>query len=75
MWREAPVSEVCSHKGHLTSKLSSKAVLVLPSLIFPFHLLASPVLPTGFSFYIFSGFLAMFILFSFNNNNIISAYI
>ena len=39
-----------------------------PSPIFPFHLLPFPVHPTGFSFYIFPGFLAMFILLSSNNN-------
>ena len=33
-----------------------------------FHLLASPVHPTGFSSYFFPGFLAIFILLSSNNN-------
>merc|ERR1719154_245864 len=53
------------HKRHLTSKLNSKTVLVLyslvPSPIFPYHLLPSPVHPTGFSFCFFPGFLAIFI--------------
>ena len=35
---------------------------VLPSLIFPFHLLHSPVHHTGFAFYIFPCSLAMFFL-------------
>ena len=47
------------HKGHLTSKLNSKTVPVLPSLkysrIFPFHLLPSPVHPTRFSSCFFPG--------------------
>ena len=52
-----------SHKGEdLTSKLNSKTVTVLPSLIFPFHLLPSLVHSTRFSLYIFPGFLAIFIL-------------
>ena len=38
-------------KGQLTSKLNSEMVPVLPSLIFPFHLVPFPVHPTGFSFY------------------------
>ena len=48
-------------------------VLVLHSLdhtlIFPSHLIPSPVHPTGFSFCFFPGFLAIFIMFSLNNNN------
>ena len=62
-----------SHKAHLNSKLNSKTVLVLPSLepshIFPFHLLPSPVhaLPEFPCF--FSGFLAICILVSSNNND------
>ena len=40
--------------GHLTSKLNSKTIPVLPfldpSLMFHFNLLPSPVHPTGFSF-------------------------
>ena len=60
----------------LTSKFKFKTVLFLPSLdpslIFPFHLLSSPVHPTGFSVYIFPGFLDIFILLSTNNNNLYS---
>ena len=41
------------HKGHFTSKLNSKTVPVLPSLIFLFQLLSSPVYLAEFSFYIF----------------------
>ena len=52
----------------VTSKLNSKTVPVLPSLdlflIFPFHFLAFPVHPTGFSVCFFTGFLAIFILLS-----------
>ena len=55
------------------SKLNPRTVLVLlspdPSLAFPFHFLLSPVHPTGFSFYFFPGFLAIFTLLSSNNNN------
>ena len=36
---------------HLTSKLNSKTVPVLPSPKFPFHILPSPVHPTGVSSY------------------------
>ena len=54
-----------THKDHLTSKLNSKTVPVLPSLdpslIFPFLLIPSPVHPTGFSFCFFPGFLAILI--------------
>ena len=50
------------NEGHLTSKLNFMTVPDLPSLIFPFHLLPSPVHPTGFFFCIFPGFLAIFIL-------------
>ena len=39
-----------------------------PSLIFPFHLSPCQVHPTRLSFYIFSGFLAIFILLSSNHN-------
>ena len=60
------------HKGHLTSKLNSKKVPVLssldPFLIFPFHLLPSPVHPTEFSFCFFPDFLSIVILLSSNNN-------
>ena len=52
--------------------LNSKTILALssikPSLIFHFHQLPSPVHTTGFFFYIFPNFLAMFILLSSNNN-------
>ena len=45
-----------ARKGHLTYKLNSKKVPVIPyfdpSLIFPYHLLPAPMHPTGFSFYI-----------------------
>ena len=44
------------------SKLNFKTVPVLPSLIFPLHLLSSPVHGTEFSFHISPGFLAIFIL-------------
>ena len=63
---------------HLTSKLNSKTVelpsLDPSSLIFPFHLLPSPVHPTGFSFCIFPGFLAIFILMSSSNNICMGIY-
>ena len=52
-----------------TYKLKSKTVSVLPFLIFPSHLLPSPVHSAGFSSYIFPSFLTVFILFSYNNNN------
>ena len=52
---------------------SHKTVPVLlslqPSHIFLFNLLPSPVHTTGFSFYVFTGFLATFILLSSSNNN------
>ena len=57
-------------KGHLTSKLNSKTIPVIPSFIFPFHLLPSPVHPSIFSFCFFPGCLAIFILLSSNNNNV-----
>ena len=47
------------HKGRINSKLKSKTIPVLPTpdpiLIFPFHLLPSPVHSTGFSFCFFPG--------------------
>ena len=46
-----PCNSIC-----LTSQL--KTVPVLPSLIFPFHLLPSPVHLTGFSFCFFAVFFA-----------------
>ena len=53
-----------THKGLLIAKLNSKTVPVFSFLIFPFHLLPSPVHPTGFSFCFFPGFLAIFIVVS-----------
>jgi len=56
------------HKARLTSKLNYRrfpSYLLCTFLLFPFHLLPSPVHPTGFSFCFFSGFLAIFILFPF----------
>ena len=38
-------------------------------LIFPFHLLLSPVRPAALSFYIFPGFLAIFVLLPSSNNS------
>ena len=38
-----------TERGHLTDKLNSKTLLVLPPLKFPFHVLPSPVHHTGFS--------------------------
>ena len=56
---------------HLHTELQDAVPAVLPSpdptLIFPFHLLPSPVNPAEFSFCFFSGFLVIFILFSSNN--------
>ena len=57
------------HKSHLTSTLNTKTVPVLPSVIFPFHLLPSPMHPARFSFCLFPSFLSIFILLSSNNNN------
>jgi len=62
-------SQGSPHKGHLTYKLNSKTVPVIPSLIFPFHILPYPVHPTGFFFCFFPGLLTIFILLSSNNNN------
>ena len=56
------------NKVHLTSKTVPVLPSLDPSLMYPFHLLPSPVHPTGFLFYIFPGFLAIFILLSSNNN-------
>jgi len=75
--RETPFSRTTTpHSCFLTSKLNSKTIPVLPSLdpslIFPFHLLPSPVHPTGFSFCFFPAFVAIFILLSSNNSNIAS---
>ena len=56
-----------------TSELNSKTVPVLPplnaSLTYIFNILSSPMQPTRFSFYVFPGFLAIYILSSSNNNN------
>ena len=60
------------HKGHRNSKLKYRRFLFYlpcPFLLFPFHLLPSPVLPTGFSFCFFPDFLAIFTLLSSTNNN------
>ena len=61
------------HKGHLTSKphlyRRFPFYLFCTLLLFPFHLLPSPVHPTRFSFCFFPGFLAIFTLLSSNNNN------
>ena len=43
--------------------------LLCTLLLFPFHLLPSSVHPTRFSFWFFSGFLAIFSLLSSNNSN------
>ena len=58
---------------HAFFKLNSLTVSIFPltpSRIFHFNLLPFPVHPTGFSFYIFPGFLVIFILLSSNNNKI-----
>ena len=58
-----------SRKAHLTSKLKYRRFPFYPLciiLLFPFHLLPSPVNPTGFSFCFF---LAIFTLLSSNKNN------
>ena len=72
--RETPFSRTTTpHSCFLTSKLNSKTIPVLPSLdsspIFAFHILPSPVHPTGFFFCLFPDFLAIFTLLSPNNNN------
>ena len=63
----------CLYFNFINSKLNSNMVPVLssldPSLIFPFHLLPSPVYPTGYSFCFFPGLLPIYILLSSNNNN------
>ena len=64
--------EATSQGGHFPSKLKYRrfpSYLLCTLLIFPFHILPSPVNPTGFSLCFFLGFLAIFILFSSNNNN------
>ena len=60
------------HKGHLTSKPNYRqfpSYLLCTPLLIPFHLLPSPVYPTGFSFCFFPGFVAIFTLLSSINNN------
>ena len=55
------------HNGHLTFKLKYRRIpsyLLCTLLLYPFHLLPSPLHPTGFSFSFFLGFLAIFILLS-----------
>ena len=65
------------HKAHPTSKLNSKTVTVLPSLapspIFHFHLIPSPVHPTGFSFCFIPGRrkLNISLLYNPSSNNIV----
>ena len=59
-------------KGYVSSKIKYRrfpSYLLYTLLLFPFHLLPSPVHPTGFSFCFFPGFLAIFILLSWNNSN------
>ena len=51
-----------------SSNSTSRRFPFLPSLIFPLHLLPSPVHLTGFSFCFYPGFLAIFILLSSNSN-------
>ena len=58
------------HKGHLAFKLKYRwfpSYLLCTLLLFTFHLLPSPMHPTGFSFCFFPGFLAVFTLLSSNN--------
>ena len=82
LFTRSPKYAVRIYQGHLTSKLNYKTVPVLPSLDprlilllilifswFHFYLLLYPVHPTGFSFFFFPGFLAIFIFLSLNNNN------
>ena len=64
----------CSHqtarvKGHLNFKMVPVLPYLDPSLIFPMHLLPSPVHRTRFSFCFFPGFLNIFILLSSKNKN------
>ena len=63
-----------SHKGHLTSKLNfvqkgSPLTFSSHFSFISFHILPPVVHPTELSCYIFSGFLAICILFSSNNKN------
>ena len=55
------------HKGHLTSEFIHRrftSYLPCTLLLFPFHLLTSPVHPTGVSLGFFPGFLVIFSLLS-----------
>ena len=60
--------ESLHHKGHLTFKLKYRWIpsyLLCTLLLFPLHLLPSPVHPTRFSFcFFFPGFLVIFSLLS-----------
>ena len=50
------------HKGHLASKLKYRrfpSYLLSTLLLFPFHLLPSPVHPIGFSSWFFPGYLVV----------------
>ena len=68
-----PLCESQPHKGHLTSKLKNRlklrSYLLCNLLLVPFHLLPSPVYPTGLSSCFIPGFLAIFTLLLLNNNN------
>ena len=62
------------HKGHFTSKLKYRrfpSYLLCALLLLPFHLLLSPVHPTGFQFCFLPCFLAIFILLSSKNVKVI----
>ena len=66
-----------SHKSHLTAKLIYRpfpSYLLCTLLLFPIHLLLSPVHFTGFSFCFLPGFHAIFTLLSSNNNSIIYSH-
>ena len=61
------ISFVTSPTNSTPRRFPSYLLLIL-LLYFLFHLLFSPVLPTGFTFCSFPGFLAIFIMLSSNNN-------
>ena len=63
-----PTSQGSSPHRQIQIRDGSILPFLDPSLIFPFHILPSPVHPTGFSFCFFPGFLAIFILLSSNNS-------
>ena len=69
----ASIMRGLSNYSPVICKLNSKTVSVVPSinpsLIFPFHLLLSPVHTAGFSYCFFPGFLVIFILLIWKNNN------